>query len=402
MAKLRRPAKRQAERKRAGDSASGSDKQFRMLVEGALDYAMFLLDCDNRILFWSRGAEQLFGWSRKEALGQNATMIFTPEDRAAGVVERETQTALRKGSAVDQRWHVRRDGSRFWADGRLMLVSKTAVGRECRLAKIARDATAEREAKEGLIRARSELERRVEERTAAFFAAHLELQNEINERRRLEGEILLISEREKRRIGQDLHDGLCQQLAATALLLQSLANKDSRNPEVASALHEAAQRVNANVDVARDLARGLYPVELGTASLMSALRELSFRKSDDGIVRFDCPSPVRIRDQNVALNLYRIAQEAVNNATKYARAREIVISLRRNSDGVLLSVRDDGKGIRNRSKKGMGIHIMTYRANVIGGKLSIASKPGNGTSVTCLLMRKNQNNRKPELDGTAS
>ena len=201
-----------------------TQQRFRLLVEGAPEYAMFIIGLDNRITYWSAGAERIFGWSAEEAVGQPGTLIFTPEDLAIGQEIKEIETAARDGVASDRRWHMRKDGSRVWVDGVMRrLVEENGALRG--FAKIARDATDRREAEEKLQQSHLDLERRVAKRTADLTAANQKLQAEIERRVKLEQEILQISEREKRRIGQDLHDGLCQELAAAAFFLQSTARK---------------------------------------------------------------------------------------------------------------------------------------------------------------------------------
>jgi signal transduction histidine kinase len=218
--------------------------------------------------------------------------------------------------------------------------------------------------------------------------ANEKLQAEMTKRARLEQEILLISEREKTRIGEELHDTLCQELAASAFLLKSHAEKiGKQQPKVSDALLEAAQIVNANVGLARDLARGLHPIELSTAGLVGALRDLCYRTNQTGRVecQFDCPREIRVRDDAIALNLYRIAQEAVTNALKHGQPQCIWLSLRRARSALTLKVRDNGKGITARRDGGMGLEIMQHRANVIGGGLVVESNEGTGTTVTCTL-----------------
>ena len=201
-----------------------TQQRFRLLVEGAPEYAMFIIGLDNRITYWSAGAERIFGWSAEEAVGQPGTLIFTPEDLASGQEIKEIEIAARDGVASDRRWHMRKDGSRVWVDGVMRrLVEENGALRG--FAKIARDATERREAEEKLKQSHVDLERRVAKRTADLTAANQKLQEEIKQRVKLEQEILQISEREQRRIGQDLHDSLCQELAAAAFFLRSTAKK---------------------------------------------------------------------------------------------------------------------------------------------------------------------------------
>lgn len=365
-----------------------SEERFRLLIEGAPDYAMFLLDPGNQIIYWSAGAERVFGWSADEVLGRSGEIIFTPEDRIRKQEEKEMRIAQRKGVASDRRWHLRKDGSRVWIDG-IMRRLDNENGNARGFAKIGRDATELHEAEEQLQVSHRELETRVGERTAQLTALNKTLQREMKERVAVEQELLLISEREKRRIGQDLHDSLCQELAAASLFLQTAAHKIAKkNAAGARTLEEAARIVNDNVGLARDLARGLHPVELSSQGLANALRELAFRTSQPRTVtcHFDCPRQIRIGDEVIALNLYRIAQEAVTNAVKNGKATEIRMKLLRNRKALSLSIRDNGKGFAvSKIGSGMGLHIMKYRADVVGAEVTIDSAPGKGTTLTCSL-----------------
>jgi two-component system, chemotaxis family, CheB/CheR fusion protein len=375
------------EDKQKTEALAESEERFRLLIEGAPDYAMFLLDPGNRIIYWSTGAERVFGWSADEALGRSGELVFTPEDRAGKVEARELQTALKKGVAPDRRWHLRKDGSRVWIDG-VMRRLDDEEGNVRGFAKIARDATELHLAEEQLQNSHQELEKRVRERTAELTAVNQKLKEEIKQRTQVEQELLLVSEREKRRIGQDLHDSLCQELAGAAFYLESSAKKlEKDDPDQAQIFTQAARVVNANVGLARDLARGLHPIELSTSGLANALRELAFRTSQLHAIecRFECPRQVRVRDEAVALNLYRIAQEAVGNAIKNGKAKKIVLKLLRSRRDLVLTVQDNGKGFSPaNARRGMGIHIMKYRADVIGARFTIESADGHGALVTCV------------------
>ena len=375
------------ERIQAEEALRESEERYRLLVEGAPDYAMFLIDPANVITYWSSGAERIFGWSAEEAVGQNGKLIFTPEDRVRKQEEKELAIAMRDGHAPDRRWHLRKDGTRIWIDG-VMRRLDDEEGHLRGFAKIARNATEQRVAEEELRKSHAHLERRVRERTADLTKTTRRLQAEMKERAQLEREILLVSEREKRRIGQDLHDGLCQELAAAAFFLKANAQKVARkNPAQAEELKEAAKIVNDNVGLARDLARGLHPIELSATGLASALQELAFRSSQKGITcRFNYPKPVRMRDEAITLNLYRIAQEALANALKHGKPSEIVIALSREKKGIVLAVTDNGRGLaKKRNPRGMGVHIMKYRAETIGATFTIEPRRQCGTIVRCVL-----------------
>jgi two-component system CheB/CheR fusion protein len=377
--------------KRAQAALQETQERFRLLVDGAKDYAMFLLDVDNLITFWSKGAERVFGWSEQEAIGQTGAVIFTKEDRAKGAVEQEVSTALQEGSALDRRWHVRKDGSRLWTDGIMTRLDRD-TGELRGFAKIARDATDQKSAEEELQHARDEMEQRVVERTRELLATNNELEQTMAQRQQLERELLEISEREKRRIGEDLHDMVCQELTATALYLKSSAKKLAKeSPAAAATLEESAQTVNRNVVLARELAGGLQAVELTASGLKNALRDLAAHASENTGIKchFKAARGVRVPDNTVALHLYRIAQEAVTNAVKHSGAKNILISLDRNPTHTCVSVADDGKGfVAKQRGKGLGLHMMRYRANALGGELKVERRRTGGTEITCIIPTK--------------
>jgi two-component system, LuxR family, sensor kinase FixL len=215
---------------------------------------------------------------------------------------------------------------------------------------------------------------------------------DITERKRLEQEILEISNREQRRIGQDLHDGLGQELAGIHLMAevleQDLAKKSKREAVQAGKI---AEHVRQAISHTRMLARGLSPVEVEANGLMSALDELAkHTKALFGIAcRFECPAPVLLRDNAAATHLFRIAQEAINNAVKHGRAKTVAIHLASDRQSTTLSVTDNGVGLQKPKPNhtGMGLRIMKYRADMIGGTLSIQPAQNRGTSVVCTFPR---------------
>ena len=378
-------------RKRAEEKLRASEERFRLLVEGAKDYAMFLLDPGNVITFWSAGAERVFGWTQEEAVGHSGAMIFTPEDRKKGEVEKEINGALSEGRALDRRFHLRKDGSRLWTDGVLMRLEDGGEGLRG-FAKVARDATDQRRIEDELAHARDEMEQRVVERTRELLAMNNELEQTMAQRKQLERELLEISEREKRRIGEDLHDMICQELTATALFLKSTAQRIADDSAAAAlTLQESAQTVNRNVVIARELARGLQAVELTAAGLKNALRNLASTACENSGIKchFKVARGVHVPDDESALHLYRIAQEAVANAVKHSQAKHVLITLDRNETHTCISVQDDGKGfVPKKRGKGLGLHMMRYRANALGGELKIVRRRTGGTDVTCIIPTK--------------
>lgn len=369
--------------KQAEGAWKESEERYRLMVDGARDYAIFMMNPSNTIVYWSAGAERVFGWSAAEAVGESGEIVFTPEDRENKQEEKEIETALREGCASDRRWHMRKNGTRIWVNGMMRRLDDEKTGALRGFAKIARDATQQHEAEEQLQRAHDELERRVQKRTAELERANAKLRQAMEQRQMLEKQILRITEQERARISQDLHDSVCQELTGTALLLKARARAiESQSKVAADSLVEAADTVNANAEMARELARGLHPMEIAASGLPSALRELCSRMSGDVSCRCDCPRSLRI-DQNVAINLYRIAQEALTNSMKHAKASDITICLERTNAAIVLTVKDDGQGGKRRGARGLGTLMMEYRANAIGGMLKVESTKRRGTSVIC-------------------
>jgi len=228
-----------------------------------------------------------------------------------------------------------------------------------------------------------DLEARVKERTQA-------LTQEMAERERIERELLEISEREQRRIGRDLHDSLGQHLTGVALAGQVLEEKlAARNlPEAADASH-MVELVQEGIALSRKMARGLHPIEIEADGLMQALEELAAISSDLFRVscRFECDSPVLIRDPAVSGHLYRITQESVSNAVKHGKAKNITVQLETLDDGIALRVKDDGSGLPDARARneGMGLQIMAHRASMIGGNFEAKRDPAGGTIISCVV-----------------
>jgi two-component system, NarL family, sensor histidine kinase NreB len=219
-------------------------------------------------------------------------------------------------------------------------------------------------------------------------AQYIAIRTDITSRKASEAQILTISEREQTRIGAELHDGLGQQLTALELMCQSLKEDlRSNQPKLEGQVVEIGRRLREAIAQTRSLARGLSPVNLDATGLADALTELARRTDGYGRVKcaLDCPQPVLIKDGTVAQHLFRIAQEAVNNALKHAGATEVLLRLFRKGDEVHLVISDNGKGLPEAKQRGQGIglQVMKHRASMIGADLSVESKSAGGVTVAC-------------------
>ena len=318
---------------------------YAALVESS-DDAIIGKTLDGHITSWNKGAAAVFGYTRGEMLGKPISLLI-PRDRKNE--EPEILERIKRGESVDHYETLRRR-----KDGRLIDISVTvspirdAEGKIIGASKVARDITG---------------------------------------RKRLEREILEISEREQRRIGQDLHDGLCQHLAGIELMSQVLEQKLVRRSKAAAGrAGDIARNVRDAISHTRLLARGLSPVTLESEGLMSALHELALNTEKIFRVacRFDCDPPVLVTDYPAATHLFRLAQEAVSNAIKHGRAKRILIRLKEERGRMILSIIDNGTGFPAQipKSKGMGLRIMQSRAGMIGGTLAFERNAGGGASVT--------------------
>jgi signal transduction histidine kinase len=207
--------------------------------------------------------------------------------------------------------------------------------------------------------------------------------------RRLEAEIVAISDREQERIGRDLHDGVCQYLAAVALNASMLKQQLARHgSSYADQIGDLAQAIREAGNRTRELARGLSPVDRDEGGLESALQELAVSTST--LTGIDCSfgaSGAALIPNTRDVHLFRIAQEAVSNALKHSHAQRVIITLENGSEGSRLCVSDNGIGFQPHEvpEGGMGLKSMRYRAQMIGARFKIVSEPDNGTTVVCTI-----------------
>jgi len=221
------------------------------------------------------------------------------------------------------------------------------------------------------------------------------------ERKRLQKAVLDIGDQEGRRIGQDLHDGLGQHLTGIAFMSKVLENqlRERQLPESPEAT-KIVELVNEAIKTTRELARGLLPIVSERFGLMEALRQITHDFSDVFRItcRFECPTPVELVDASAATQLCRLAREAISNAIKHGRATQVIVELDALEEGTgILTIRDNGAGFDRAAvdEAGRGLHIMRYRANMIGGKLDMDRGGRGDTAITCVFPLRHPNEGAP-------
>ena len=328
------------------------DARARAVLETTVD-GIVTIDSKGIILSFNQAAERLFAMTAAEALGQNVSVLMPEPDRSRhdGYLQRYLDTGEARIVGIGREVTGRRaDGTTFPME---LAVSEVIVGG--------------RRLFTGLI-------------------------HDVSERRALEQEVLRVSDEERRRIGQDLHDGLGQMLSGIALIASGLARKlKTTAPGTAAEVEEVAQLVREADTYARTLARSLVPVELAQGGLRGAVERLaeSAQRLYDLDVVLDLDGPLDATPSDIALHFYRIAQEAIANAARHGRARRVAVTLRRTDRTVRLSVADDGIGFDPKAsdRVGLGLRTMRHRARLVGASFSVESTRGQGTTISAEVVR---------------
>jgi PAS domain S-box-containing protein len=377
-------------RKQAEQALRASEERVRLVVDSVPDHAIITLDRDGRILSWNRGASEMFGYTDREAVGEPIDLIFSHEDRRAGVPAKEMAVAREQGRSLDERWHVHKDGRQFFVSG--VMAPLVSGGELVGYTKVARDLTQRMQFEEALRLAREQLEARVEERTGELAQSNEALRREIAERThaeetrsRLLRQLVRAQEDERRRMSRELHDQLGQDATAIALKLSALKSRPDVTPEVRrqiDALQEIVRKLDSDVEF---LVWKLRPTGLDDLGLAEALSDYVANWSRHFEIPAHFQSCISGRlPAAVETVLYRIAQEALNNVAKHSRATQVEVLLTREGERFVLIVQDNGVGFDTQAPvdpKALGLLSIRERAALVSGQATFESRPGTGTVV---------------------
>ena len=340
-------------------------KQTQAILETTVD-GIITINERGDIQSFNLAAEKIFGYKAEDVIGQNVKILM-PEPfhgEHDGYLQNYLETRHRKIIGIGREVIGRRkNGSIFPME---LAVSEIPLGKQKLFTGLVRD---------------------------------------IGERRRMELEILQISEFERQNIGQELHDGLGSHLSGIGMICQIVAKKLTKAEHpMASEVNGIAEQIKNADYLARNIARGLVPVAPNPSGLKQALQRLvETTESAYGITcSFESDGDVLIDDTAVSVHLYRIAQESCSNAVRHGKPTEIKISLKAHREGVTLEVLDNGLGIPEEvpEGRGVGLRTMQYRSNVIGARLSIGQGPEGGTIVSCRTQYKKTGETPISLDAS--
>jgi PAS domain S-box-containing protein len=341
-----------------------SQEHLDVLVRGVQDYAILMLDAGGMVVSWNEGARRIKGYSEEEIVNQHFSRFYTEEDRRTGLPQWMLDTAVAEGHVDREGWRVRKDGSRFWATVTITPL-RDADGTLRGYVKITRDDTERRAADE-----------RLRELSA--------------ERQRLLASLITAAEEERRRIASDIHDDPVQKISALGVRLDMLARA---HPGLADdpGFHKAAEAARVSISSLRRLMFDVHPYSLDQDGIESALSALVQREQDEHRdVRFVFTARLAVPVAGSAAHaLYRIAQEALSNVDRHARATTVQVCLESRDESVEMSIGDDGAGFEPGpagSPHGhLGLTAMRERTELAGGEWSIDSVPGQGTTVRARL-----------------
>src|SRR5215203_2306785 len=339
--------------RRPEEALQQSEQRFERLVEAAKDYAIFMMAADGRVSTWNEGAQRLFGYGEAEIVGEDASILFTSEDRESAAPERELEKARTEGRAKDERWHVRKDGSSFWASGFVRPVLDA------------------------------------EDKLIGFS----KVTSDLTERKRAEKALEEVRRAERERLARDLHDLVLQDLAYALQTAQAyrLTRKEEEGEgalnltelitslrRASQGLREAVYELRAGEAVGRALARAVE-------DLVALERRRSKAMEVELTVQEGVPTKL---PEEVCKGVLLVVREALTNARRHSSARRVRVVLGATEEEIVVEVSDDGVGFDPRqSTQSVGLGAMRERTALLSGRLEVFSEPAEGTRVRLRVPR---------------
>jgi len=376
--------------RRQADEKLRQEHSFRETIEASIPSGIAVVDMQKRQAYVNPAFCAMVGRSESELVGAKPPYVYWPPEERQVMIEAFEQIIA--GKAPENGFELRfrrRNQQRF----PVLIQVKPLTDSQGQVSGwlwSATDITELKRAEEALRQAHDELELRVQQRTSDLAAALAEVRNAVQARKRLEHDLLEITERERRRIGIELHDDLGQRLTGIAFMLKSLELnlKKKKNQEAQSAGKIHSLFTDA-MNHAKDVARHLTSLNVQEESMPSALKRLAGQART--MFKIDCTfrtqGKIPSLPENTVQQLYKIAQEAVTNAIRHAKADKVLIKLSRRGEKVLLTIRNNGLPFPSMKDQhpGVGLRIMRYRANLVNAALEVKPVGAKGTVVSCAL-----------------
>jgi len=336
------------------------DHRYRLLIDAVVDYAIFMLDRSGNVASWNPGAQRAKGYSPDEIVGRHFSVFYTDEDALAGKPARLLAAARDHGRAQDEGWRVRKDGSRFWASVVISAV-RDEGGELVGFAKITRDLTESRRLNEL-------------ERVAADSAL-----------------VQRAQENERKRIARELHDDLGQRISALKMTLALYEAEISKHVPAAvrdrlTGTKELATQLDGMATAMRRIAADLRPPVLDDLGLEAALEWMT----ENFELRYGVPAQCQISGDELhfnelaAISLFRVAQEALTNVARHAKATKVAVTLSADDQDCQLRIQDNGVGLPKEwilRPDAFGLRGMRERIAQLGGNLFVEGKPGAGVTI---------------------
>ena len=375
---------------RASQKELWQEQSFRAAIETCIPSGIAVVDLDGRQSYVNPAFCRMVGWTEAELIGRKAPFDYWPPEETGSITAALATVVEGKFPSCGLELRLRRKNGERFDTLMLMTALKDAFDNITGWLSSITDITQRKQAEDALRRSHEELELRVRQRTAELSAANAQLQAALAERRRLEHELLEITDKERRRIGLNLHDDLGQKLTGIALMCKGLqvqlTRRGSEGAAEAAKIHTLIQETMTQT---RELSHDLVTLDAHEKDLATAMEGmvLHVQRTFNISCRFQCETKAPVLEANSVSQLYKITQEAVTNAIKHGKAKNVEICVSNGGNHLRLTIRNDGASFPSvvESKAGLGLRIMSYRAHLIGASLEVKPGEQEGAVVTCSL-----------------